>query len=354
MKVLIYPRGENPYQELLYAPLRTSYPESLFLYINANRLNFLLLPLIFLVRRIQGYRILHLHWANFSISAPIPFKNKLSYWYGILCISSLRILGYKIIWTIHNVVPHESQRDDHLKLVQYISRVAKAKIVHSAFTLEDMTKHGFNTSSAIVIPIGNYIGVYPEKVTRKQARCSLNANNRELVVLFFGLIRPYKGVDNLVNIFEKLSKMNIKLIIAGKCFNRILYEKIIDAQAKCNIDFYNGHVPDQDVATYFEAADIVCLPFKTITTSSSAMLALSFGKPVIAPRAGALKDLPNNVGYLYDPKNPHGLEQSLRLAISKKSQLSRLGSNAMTYANTLSWDKISEKTYNLYKDVLNY
>ena len=116
--------------------------------------------------------------------------------------------------------------------------------------------------------------------------------------------------------------------------------------------YHGGYIKDEDVATYFKAADIVCLPFTTITTSGSTILALTFGKPIIAPRMGALKDIPAEAGYFYDPDDPHGLDAALKLAVSDRKELARRGHAAEHYTKTLDWKLLSQKTYEVYQDVL--
>jgi glycosyltransferase involved in cell wall biosynthesis len=143
------------------------------------------------------------------------------------------------------------------------------------------------------------------------------------------------------------------LIIAGKCLDETLNHKILEAQNNSNIDYYEGFIENSDVATYFKACDIVCLPFKAVTTSGSALLALSFGKPLIAPRTGALLDVPEDIGYLYDPTTPDALRKSIAKAIKEKAKLREKGDAALAYAKNLSWDSLAETTYKVYENVLN-
>jgi glycosyltransferase involved in cell wall biosynthesis len=83
------------------------------------------------------------------------------------------------------------------------------------------------------------------------------------------------------------------------------------------------------------------------------MLSLTFGKPVIAPRIGALLDLPESVGYFYDPKLSNGLEESISRAINDKEQLRVKGRNAVTFTRTLNWNDIAQRTIDVYKNALN-
>lgn len=99
-----------------------------------------------------------------------------------------------------------------------------------------------------------------------------------------GTIKSYKGIDTLLDEFEKIDKENAYLLIAGKTSGDMLSNKILDAAKRSNhIIFHSGFVADEDVASYFRVSDIVCLSYKAITTSDSALLALTFQKPLIAP-----------------------------------------------------------------------
>jgi glycosyltransferase involved in cell wall biosynthesis len=212
-----------------------------------------------------------------------------------------------------------------------------------------MKELGLNTKQTTVIPHGNYINVYADDISVSAAHRKLHVKKNERVILFFGLIRRYKGVEDLIAAFKKADHKNVRLIIAGKCTDASLKQEIIAAQKQYPIDFHDGYVADDQVAAYFKAADVVCLPFKATTTSGSALLALSFGRALIAPRTGALKDVPSTVGYFYDPAKSNDLGQAIQTALIDPGQLERKGNNAHEYALTLDWDKIARKTIKVYE-----
>jgi glycosyltransferase involved in cell wall biosynthesis len=352
MRVLIYPRGDNPYQELLYQQLRQN-PGDKFTYIDSTRLNIVFFPLILGARRAQGYEILHLHWLAFQTNILTVYGKQLSFVLTLWSVTWAKLLRYKVVWTVHNVLPHESVTSNDTTVARYVAKIADAKIVHSSSALKQMRDYGISVENTNIIPAGNYIGVYLDSITPVQARHQLHVNKGDFLILFFGLIRSYKGVDDLVDIFTQINALNVRLIIAGKCLDETLNHKILEAQNNSNIDYYEGFIENSDVATYFKACDIVCLPFKAVTTSGSALLALSFGKPLIAPRTGALLDVPEDIGYLYDPTTPDALRKSIAKAIKEKAKLREKGDAALAYAKNLSWDSLAETTYKVYENVLN-
>ncbi len=350
MKVLIVPKGANPYQELLYSELRTHHPSDRFRYVVPTRLKFPFYPFIFLFRRLQGYKILHLHWNIFIVSHTLPLARVFSHYYTIFCLAIPKMFGCKIVWTVHEITPNWSWAANEVGLAQWLSRAASAKIVHSESTIDDMREAGLDVGRTFLIPHGNYVGVYPDTITREEARQRLGIATDDFVVLFFGTIHPYKGLDDLLELFARTDKQNLRLLIAGACQDEAILARIDQAKKTGGIAFHNGHVEDDDVATYFRACDVVCLPFQKITTSGSAMLALSFGKPIITPRIGAQRDLPDTIGFLYDPGQVDGLEQSLRSAIDLGCEgTTRMHGDVVAHAEAVSWSRIAEDTYRVYE-----
>ncbi len=354
MKIIAFPKDKNPYQSLLYGAMQK-------LYNNFHVSYCYYFPIVgvlpfwpfLIIKRFFGYKIVHIHWPTFTLGLPAKNLNRwASYYTFIVTLWLMRALKYKTVWTIHNVIPHEPQTSNDLYLAKKLSKTVDAKILHSSFTANKMKLLHIENGCSTVIPHGNYAGVYPNKTTKRQARKKLGIGAEETVILFFGMIRQYKGIEELAETFVKTDTKKVRLVIAGNCVDQGLKQRIESYAKKPNIDFYQGHVDDKDVAKFFRACDIVCLPFRSITTSGSVMLALTFGKPVIAPAAGALQDLPKGVGYLYNPQEKAALEKSIKQALRSKN-LPEKGTHAKAYARTLSWDKIAADTYKVYADVLS-
>lgn len=351
MKIIIFPWGTNPYQSMLYDGIEKIDSNIKYYRLVLSPLVYATLPIIFIIKRITGYRIIHIHWLAFATSKTFFLSKELSFLYSIVCLTLLKVTGYKIIWTVHNVLPHEKQTTNDTFIFTYLSKISNEKIVHSNHTIKQMVDLGYNTSNITIIPHGNYIGWYENTIHQNVAKKSLGIDKSEFTILLFGLVRRYKGVDELLNVIAKIDNPKIKLVIAGKCDDDALTNDIQKAAKRYNIIFHNKYIDDNHLQIYFNASDVVCVPLKAVTTSGSALLALSFGKPIIAPVLGAIADLPPNVGYLYDPKIKDALYQNLKLALNYPSKLIPLGENAKIYAETLSWDSIAEKTYKIYRAI---
>ncbi|HEY5051683.1 MAG TPA: glycosyltransferase, partial [Acidothermaceae bacterium] len=109
---------------------------------------------------------------------------------------------------------------------------------------------------------------------------------------------------------------------------------------------------DGELSSFFAAADVVACPFLDVTTSGSAMLALSFGVPIVAPRIGALADLPDDVGFFYEPAEPGGLAAALEHALGSPDDVAKAAHQAHDYAAGMTWARAAEATIAVYQRVV--
>ncbi|HEX7963198.1 MAG TPA: glycosyltransferase [Candidatus Saccharimonadales bacterium] len=305
-----------------------------------------------LAARLVGTRLVHIHWLYF-LELPLRgrFFRRVSFLQTVALLHIIHLLGMRLVWTAHNVVGHEGRDGYGIRITRTLSAMADRIIVHSPQTTRQLSEAGADTSRTVVIPHGNYDGVYPTRLGRVAARKHFGVAPNARVILFFGLIRPYKGVEKLLEAFKQL-KSGDHLLIAGECQPPDLARSLTAAATEYrNITFIHQSVPEEEVADYFAAADIVCMPFQTITTSGSAILAATFGKPLVAPRLGAIKEIPAGAGIFYQPgSDSHTLQHALEQALA--GNLKSMGHTARHYADTLSWDDIAAKTYALYQEIL--
>lgn len=365
MKILVYPKDVNPYQELLYEKLRKkknifiTYLETEFL--NSHTLSLILLPYRLIKYRLKHYKIFHLHFIypfGFSIISKL-FQNFLTRAffsiYFVLFLKLVILLNFKLIWTVHEAIPIEKEPINGVWARRFLSKLCDAKIVHAKSTIEEMQKLGIDTKNTYINPIGSYIGIYKNSITEESARKYFEFNEKDFVFLFFGLIKPYKGVEDLLETFKQLIKKrkNVRLLIAGKCRNKDIKMKLDNYKIdlKEGVKIYTEFIENDEIQYYFNCADVVVFPFKKITTSSTVILALSFGKPIICPKIGNLKELPDNLGFFYKPGSKEALLDCMENAILNKEKLKKMGKNSFDYANSLSWDKIAEKTHKIYKNL---
>jgi beta-1,4-mannosyltransferase len=299
--------------------------------------------------------IIHIHWQHPFILANSRAKSIIKSSIFILEVLILKALGIKIVWTVHNLISHEKTYQD----IQMFFTRRLAHQCHAIIAQGESAKHEiqkvFNLGEShrmAVIPHGSYLGCYENKVSRSEAKEKLLLSPSELTFLYFGLIRPYKGVLELVQAFKKLDDSHAKLLIAGEAYNEQIMAEIRSEARDCdNIVIIEKFIPDDEVQVYMNAADVVVLPYQDILTSGAAMLAISFGKPVIAPAIGCIWDTLSSEGdLLYNPSENEGLLGAMRYSL--KSDLAKVGRRNLELARELQWDELGKRILDLYQSCL--
>jgi len=238
-------------------------------------------------------------------------------------VTALKEDGRKLVWTLHNLLPHDSpmpERDLELRRIlisnaDAIHTMTKGtvEIARSAFSLPE--------EKIFYTPHPSYEGAYPDVVSREDARGELGIGRDAFVFVIFGAIARYKGVQDLLKAFERFMEGNrsrpVKLIIAGAPSDPELeFEIRSRALERDDIIIELGRVAIDDVQYYFRAADAAVLPYREVLNSGSAMLALTFGLPIIVPRIGAFVELVTEyAGISYDPADDDGLEWAMEEAM---------------------------------------
>jgi glycosyltransferase involved in cell wall biosynthesis len=324
---------QNPYQPLLKASLKACGVE--------------IEPLRVIKSRLPEHSILHLHWLPSSrLSASGIFRM-------VQFIHHLRRqsrAGLRIVWTAHNLIPHESRFPvGDLWLAKRVASIADVIIAHSECARKQLIEAlGINPKKVHVILHGNYIGHYKNNVGRQTSLNYLNLPSNTKNFLFFGHIRPYKGLNRLLSSFSNANLTDCLLVIAGQPANPTLDAKLRATIRKHpNIRYFPGFIPDEQLQYFFNAADVVVFPYENILTSGAVVLAMSFGKACIAPRLGAIPDYLDSSGaFLYDDIDS-GLATSLQLA-ANSSTLNEMGAKNAKRALEWNWKSIGEATYSLY------
>jgi glycosyltransferase involved in cell wall biosynthesis len=162
-----------------------------------------------------------------------------------------------------------------------------------------------------------------------------------LRVLFFGKVLEYKGVEDLLAAAATLPGVDVT--IAGECSDPQLAARLHEL-AGPNARLLLRHVHDADVAALFAAADVVALPFRRVTTTSSVVLAQAHSRPVVIPDLPALSDLPGDSVLRYD-----GSVDGLRALLAEiagwmPARLAEAGAAARAHADTRSWSEAAERT----------
>ena len=350
MRVLIIPAQSNPYQTLLADALRA---QGVRVTLGEGPSRHPVAPLLLAWIRAGMPRVIHLHWVHRYLKA-IRGRRRWAARRTLWELRILRRLGVRIVWTLHNIGDHDRHRDKlemlfHRQLVELCDAVichcaATRRLAIEAYGLPPEMQDRLH-----VVPHGNYLGWYPDTLGKAEARSMLGLGGPERVFLFMGQIRRYKGVEDLLEAFQRLDAPDARLIVAGRADRERTGERIaLAAAGDARVTVALGEVPDDRMQVYLRAADAVVLPYTDVLTSGSAILAMTFGRPVIAPAIGCLPESLGSDGtILYDPVAPGGLEGALRLAL--ETDLTLLGERAAAHAATLSWDPIAARTAELYQ-----
>lgn len=271
------------------------------------------------VSRLGRGDVLHLHWTTPIAQQAQSEKDararvaKLS-----RVLADLRARGAKVIWTVHNRLPHElTFRDLEIDLTRLIASSADAIHImapHTPAAMADVVT--LDPRKIRQIPHPSYEGVYDTAVTREEARASFDIADDDTSVLFLGQIRPYKGVDALARAAATADARrdnDLVLMLAGavKEMPRAEFRASLPRGLRTvtHLDF----VDDADIARWFRAADIACFPYRAILNSGSVHLAATFHVPVILPRDAGLVEQFGSQRWVafFDPASPESSIASL-------------------------------------------
>ena len=340
-KLLVFPYDWNPYQALLYGPMVAAGNTRIRYVRRYPLIGALLFPAQVLWWRLMGYSVIHIHWPAFTVDAPRRLKLPLSSALFELSLRVLTVLRIRIVWTVHNVMPHQPETTDDAQVVRRLAGVANAIIALTTTTIGELQSVGAAVDRVSVVPHGNYDGVYPDSWDRASARKELELAEDEFVVLFFGNVRPYKGVASLIQAAGRVDA-KLRVLIVGGGADDVVRAAI--AGASVPLLHVDRRVDDDLVALYHKACDVVAIPFTRVTNSGSAVLALTLGRPIVVPKLGALRDLPSDVGWFYEPDDPDGLRDALQQAADDRSELQARAIRARAHADSLDWNTIAERT----------
>lgn len=330
MRVVFAPDfGDNDYQYLLKLDLKKLNIETF------SAFNKLLFPLI---RSCIKYRanVLHLHWIGTYIFSSSILLSSLKAIHFIFELIFLRFAGVKIVWTVHNLINHERYQEKFEifvnKIVIYISN---AIIVHCDAQKEKFIEfYGQKFKQKIfVAPEGGYACLYGSKVTYNQAREILKVSGQEKVFLFYGNIRPYKGVDVLIDAFL-LNPAGKFLIIAGRCDEETERKIKSRLNGHRNFLFHGGYVSREKTSLYWASADFIVLPYIEIFNSGLVSFSISMGKPVIYSNLPTLEAELSGCGISFEAKDRISLSKALNMAclIDDKIYKDKISQRAKFYS----------------------
>ena len=245
----------------------------------------------------------------------------------------------RIIAITDNVVPHEGRPGDKA-FTRYFLKPVQGFLCMSGSVMDDLNI--FDTKKPRSLCLHPLYDNYGDPMSREDALALLElpANNKYL--LFFGLVRKYKGLDLLIKALasEKLSHLPLKLIVAGEFYDNFeVYRKLVDELGVYDkVIMDNKFIPNAEVVRYFCAGDLVVQPYRDATQSGVTQVAYHFDKPMVVSNVGALPEMvpDGKAGYVVKPE-PEAIAEAIRKYFDEnKEQV--FTENVRTEKKKYGWD----------------
>ncbi len=256
-----------------------------------------------------------------------------------------KLKNTKVLFICHNVFPHERFPMDKFLTKKTLTK-GNRFIVQSRQDEKDLKS---------IIPNANYArAVHPtynafkmQNMSKEEAREILGISREERILLFFGFVRKYKGLEYLIQAMPEIKKRlkNCKLLVVGDFGDdkSEYVSSIVNRNVSDVIEIHDDYIPDKEVEKFFAACDVVVLPYVSATQSGIVQIAYGFEKPVIATNVGGLPDVVNDgkTGYLVPPENPNALSDSvIKFFDDDNQELFEAGVKEEAYR--FSWDRMND------------
>ena len=298
----------------------------------------------------------------------ILWNNKFLFFDRTLLTLYYKLLGKKVVLTLHNV--NAGRRDSSDSSLNRISLRAQYRLADHTFVhtekmkselLEEFSVQG---SRVTVIPFGINNSVPNTNLTPIEAKRRLGISDVEKTILFFGNIAPYKGLEYLVEAFQRLmaGHDDYRLIVAGRPKNCETYWTTLREAIRSNalerrVLLREDYIPDDETEVYFKAADVLALPYRHIYQSGVLFLGYSFGLPVLAADVGSLKDdiVEGKNGFVFKPEDSVDLARTIEqyfasdLYADLDARRQEIKDNAK---ERHSWDVVGRMTMSVYAALL--
>lgn len=263
------------------------------------------------------------------------------------CVArKVRRSGCKVVAIADNIIPHEKHIIDK-PFTKYFLGGLDGCVTLCDAVAEDLHRWAPDLPSKVIFhPLYSHFG---EKLPREEAERTLGLRLGMKNLLFFGLIREYKGLDILLEAFNSLPE-DYQLIIAGECYGPFdKYQAIIDASpAKDRIHLFRKYIDDSEVKVYFSAADVTVLPYRSATQSGVSSASYHFEVPMIVTAVGGLKETigDTGTGLVADKPSPAAVAGKITEFFGDDSIRRNCVESIRRESERLSWKRFSEELLN--------
>ena len=261
----------------------------------------------------------------------------------------------RIFLTVHNILPHEKRVFDRL-LSRIAFRFSDRLLVHAETLREEAMKH-FNEDPGKISVVPHGICVNGTVAYKKtEARVHLGIREK-YVLLFFGYVRPYKGLSDLIGAFKMVvEKFDVALVIAGEFFSGLTqYRDELRSQGLLKRTYlFPRYIGSEEVPLFFSAADLLIQPYAKFSGQSGvSQTAYLHSVPVIATDVGGLPELVihGKTGTIVQPGDPKGLAFAIEALLADDDRRRQYGINAKRLLETeLAWDRVTQTLVKLYAE----
>jgi glycosyltransferase involved in cell wall biosynthesis len=235
-------------------------------------------------------------------------------------------------------------------MASIVARFSNAVIVHSHAAKEIVERNlHIRANRVYVIPHGHYIGAYRNRIADGDARRTLGIHLEDTVFLFFGNIRRYKGVVDLVAAFKKSRIRSARLVIAGQVADDVRTGLEAAIAGEPNVKLFGTRIPNESVQFFFNSADAVVFPYRDTLTSGAVVLAMSFGRACIVPASPVMHEVVGaKAGLFFESCNIDDLALCLSRAAASGSELRKKGAAALARCERWTWGEVAKATREVY------
>lgn len=309
-----------------------------------------------IARRRGRLDVLHLHWLEYLVevegTGPVAYLRAMARAAVLLAaIATAHARGMAVVWTVHNLQPHEDLRPRLNRLVQraLLARVDRT-IVHTRHAARRLHERHPSARSPAVVPHGNYTGHYPaEGPARERLRAEMGVPDGGVLYLAFGQIRVYKRIPLLLRAFRALPDEDARLVVVGRVVGAGLEEELRRlAAADPRVVLRLAFVDEDELAALHQAADAAVFAYADLFSSGALLLAISLGLPVVVPAATSAAELVEDdarVDY-----EPDGLTAALATMAERVGPEARAA--ALRSAARYDWSRVAELTTQVYAQAL--
>ena len=278
--------------------------------------------------RAEGVEVvLHLHWLARvlrGVGSEAEGRERVASF--VAALDAFLAVGGRLVWTVHNVMPHESPFPElDLELRQAV--IARAEVIHvlsSGTVAAAAERYDIPVAKVLHVPHPSLIGVYPDDIDEAAARERYGLGADDLVLGVVGNLRPYKGLDDLLGAFEAVARegsgsgrpdgRRVRLLIAGKPVDDPSVAAILQrAQAHPDVVVDARRIPAEELSIPLRASDVIVLPYRASLNSGLLLLALTFGRPVIAAASPHVSEtVGDDAAITFEAGDANGLRSALR------------------------------------------